>query len=239
MSVALSLHGVVKSFGPTRALDGLDLEVAARRGARLPGSRRGGQDGHDPGPAGVAAARQRFGRAPGGRPVEGQQSHLHRRVAYVPGGLNLWPQLSGGEVIDLLGRLQGGIDPARRDNLVNASTWTCVRERARVLEGRPVRRWRSSPHSRPTLICTCSTSRLGARPPHGGRVPGLRRGARRAGPDRAVVEPVGGRPGGAPLRSGDHHPTWSDGAVGHARRVAPPHTHHRVGRDVAPRGRPA
>jgi ABC-2 type transport system ATP-binding protein len=44
---------------------------------------------------------------------------LHRRVAYVPGELNLWPQLSGGEVIDLLGRLQGGLDPARRDMLVD------------------------------------------------------------------------------------------------------------------------
>ena len=43
---------------------------------------------------------------------------LHRRLAYVPGDVNLWPNLSGGEVIDLLARLRGGIDPAKRAELI-------------------------------------------------------------------------------------------------------------------------
>jgi len=43
---------------------------------------------------------------------------LHRRLAYVPGDVNLWPHLSGGEVIDLLARLRGGFDQSRRDELV-------------------------------------------------------------------------------------------------------------------------
>jgi ABC-2 type transport system ATP-binding protein len=43
---------------------------------------------------------------------------LHRRLAYVPGDVNLWPNLSGGEAIDLLGRLRGGLDPARRAELI-------------------------------------------------------------------------------------------------------------------------
>ena len=43
---------------------------------------------------------------------------LHRRLAYVPGDVSLWPNLSGGECLDLLGRLRGGLDPARRDALV-------------------------------------------------------------------------------------------------------------------------
>ena len=43
---------------------------------------------------------------------------LHRRLAYVPGDVNLWPQLTGGEAIDLLGRLRGGIDPQRRARLL-------------------------------------------------------------------------------------------------------------------------
>ena len=43
---------------------------------------------------------------------------LHRRLAYVPGDVNLWPKLTGGEVIDLLGRLRGGLDPQRRDELL-------------------------------------------------------------------------------------------------------------------------
>jgi ABC-2 type transport system ATP-binding protein len=43
---------------------------------------------------------------------------LHRRLAYVPGDVTLWPNLTGGEVIDLLGRLRGGLDPQRRARLL-------------------------------------------------------------------------------------------------------------------------
>ena len=43
---------------------------------------------------------------------------LHRRLAYVPGDVNLWPNLTGGEAIDLLGRLRGGLDETRRAELV-------------------------------------------------------------------------------------------------------------------------
>ena len=43
---------------------------------------------------------------------------LHRRLAYVPGDVNLWPNLTGGEVIDLLGRLRGGLDQGRRAALI-------------------------------------------------------------------------------------------------------------------------
>ena len=43
---------------------------------------------------------------------------LHRRIAYVPGDVNLWPTLTGGEAIDLLGRLRGGLDPQRREALL-------------------------------------------------------------------------------------------------------------------------
>jgi ABC-2 type transport system ATP-binding protein len=43
---------------------------------------------------------------------------LHRRLAYVPGDVTLWPNLTGGEVIDLLGRLRGGLDTKRRDELI-------------------------------------------------------------------------------------------------------------------------
>lgn len=117
MTVALSMSGVVKTFGPTRALDGLDLEV------------RSGEVHGFLGPNGAGKTvtirillgllRQDAGQV---RLLDGDPwrdaVELHRRVAYVPGELNLWPQLSGGEVIDLLGRVQGGIDPRRRDELV-------------------------------------------------------------------------------------------------------------------------
>ncbi len=43
---------------------------------------------------------------------------MHRRIAYVPGDVTLWPDLTGGEVIDFLGRLNGGFDPFFRKELV-------------------------------------------------------------------------------------------------------------------------
>src|SRR5215212_2423384 len=68
---AISVSGLVKTFGKTRALDGLDHAVK-----------------------------------------------LHRRLAYVPGDVTLWPGLTGGEVIDLLGRMRGGLDKSRRADLL-------------------------------------------------------------------------------------------------------------------------
>jgi ABC-2 type transport system ATP-binding protein len=118
MTVALSLSEVVKTFGPTRALDGLDLEVRQGEVHGFLGPNGAGKTvtirvllgllRQDRGTVHL------LGRDPWRDAVD-----LHRRVAYVPGELNLWPQLSGGEVIDLLGRLQGGIDPRRRDDLVD------------------------------------------------------------------------------------------------------------------------
>ncbi len=117
MDTALVLESVVKTFGPTRALDGLDLEV------------RTGEVHGFIGPNGAGKTvtirillgllRQDSGHVEllGGDPWRDAVA-LHRRVAYVPGEINLWPQLTGGEVIDVLGNLQGGIDHARRDELV-------------------------------------------------------------------------------------------------------------------------
>jgi ABC-2 type transport system ATP-binding protein len=45
---------------------------------------------------------------------------LHSRLAYVPGDVSLWPNLTGGETIDILGRMRGGLDAARRERLVEA-----------------------------------------------------------------------------------------------------------------------
>jgi len=44
---------------------------------------------------------------------------LHRRLAYVPGDVTLWPALTGGEIIDLLGKLGGGVDAARLATLTD------------------------------------------------------------------------------------------------------------------------
>jgi len=79
------------------------------------------------GPPATSPSRQEFQRPvesfiaaqPGGvRIGEGSRPPGHRRLAYVPGDVNLWPSLSGGEIIDLLARLRGGVDRRRRDELI-------------------------------------------------------------------------------------------------------------------------
>ena len=107
----------MKRFGPTRALDGLDLTVEAGEIHGFLGPNGAGKTvtirvllGLLRADAGDVAV---FGRDPWRDAVE-----LHRRIAYVPGDTNLWPNLTGGEIIDLLADLRGGIDQARRDELI-------------------------------------------------------------------------------------------------------------------------
>ncbi|WP_182359794.1 ABC transporter ATP-binding protein [Tomitella gaofuii] len=118
MDAVIEARGLRKTFGAVRALDGLELRV-----------RRGEVHGFlGPNGAGKSTTiRVLLGllRAdPGGtvRLLGGDPwadaTALHRRLAYVPGDVALWPNLSGGEVIDLLGRLRGGVDPARRAELL-------------------------------------------------------------------------------------------------------------------------
>ncbi len=117
MTTALSLQQVVKTFGTTRALDGLDLRVDTGEVHGFLGPNGAGKTVTIRILLGLLRPDSGAVELLGGDPWR-DAVDLHRRVAYVPGELNLWPQLSGGEVIDLLGRLQGGIDPHRRDELV-------------------------------------------------------------------------------------------------------------------------
>src|SRR5215510_12268501 len=116
-SSAISVSGLVKSYGPTRALDGLDLSVATGEVHGFLGPNGAGK---------TTTIRVLLGllRADSGeaRLLDGDPWHdavpLHHRLAYVPGDVSLWPNLTGGETIDLLTRLRGGVDPKRRAELI-------------------------------------------------------------------------------------------------------------------------
>ena len=122
----------------TRALDGLDLSVAARRGARLPRPQRRRQVHDDPGPARAAPQGRGRGAAVRRRPLGARPPTLHRRLAYVPGDVSLWPNLSGGEVIDMLLRMRGatGRPPAPR-RAARAVRARPDQEGPRLLQGQP------------------------------------------------------------------------------------------------------
>ena len=116
-SAAISMRDVVKSYGRVRALDGLDLEVARGEVHGFLGPNGAGKSTtirillgilrHNSGTVRL------LGEDPWAKAVP-----LHRRLAYVPGDVELWPGLTGGEAIDLFARLRGGVDRRRRDELI-------------------------------------------------------------------------------------------------------------------------
>ena len=117
MDNAISISGLHKSFGRTKALNGLDLQVATGEVHGFLGPNGAGKSTTVRVLLGLLHADSGDVRLLGGDPWKDATS-LHRRLAYVPGDVNLWPNLSGGEVIDLLGRLRGGLDQRRRKELI-------------------------------------------------------------------------------------------------------------------------
>ncbi|MFI7603393.1 ATP-binding cassette domain-containing protein [Actinoplanes sp. NPDC049681] len=117
MTEAISVTGLVKSFGRTRALDGLDLHVRTGEVHGFLGPNGAGKTTTIRVLLGLIRAGGGSARLLGGDPWS-DATALHRRLAYVPGDVTLWPTLTGGEVIDLLGRLRGGVDTKRRDDLL-------------------------------------------------------------------------------------------------------------------------
>lgn len=117
MSATISATGLQKSFGRTRALDGLDLKVE-------PGQVHGYLGPNGAGKTTTLRILLGLIKSDGGTAtiLDGDPwtdgVELHRRLAYVPGEVNLWPNLTGGEVIDLLCRLRGGEDAKRRAELL-------------------------------------------------------------------------------------------------------------------------
>lgn len=118
MTKAITVSGLHKAFGRTQALAGLDLDVEAGEVHGFLGPNGSGKSTTIRVLLGLlhadSGAAQLLGRDPWTDAVE-----LHRRVAYVPGDVTLWRNLSGGEVIDLYGKLRGGLDTTRRADLID------------------------------------------------------------------------------------------------------------------------
>ncbi|MEU2623629.1 ABC transporter ATP-binding protein [Streptomyces sp. NPDC007157] len=118
MTKAITVAGLHKPFGRTHALNGLDLDVEAGEVHGFLGPNGAGKSTTIRVLLGLlrpdSGAAQILGRDPWKDAVA-----VHRRIAYVPGDVTLWRNLSGGEVIDLYGRLRGGLDPRRRAELLD------------------------------------------------------------------------------------------------------------------------
>ncbi|MFE6387420.1 ABC transporter ATP-binding protein [Nocardiopsis dassonvillei] len=114
---AIEVRGVDKRFGRFQALDKLDLTVRTGQVAGFLGPNGSGKSTTIRVLLGLLRADAGTVSLLGGDPWRDAVA-LHRRLAYVPGDVTLWPNLTGGQAIDLLGRLRGGLDPARRRELL-------------------------------------------------------------------------------------------------------------------------
>ena len=130
---------------------------------------------------------------------------LHRRLAYVPGDVNLWPNLTGGEVIDLLGRLRGGLDERRRADLL---------ERFELDPTKKGRTYSKGNRQKVALVAALASDveLLVLDEPTTGLDPLMESvfqecvdDFRDSGPHGAALQPHPGR-GGAAVRPGEHHP---------------------------------
>jgi ABC-2 type transport system ATP-binding protein len=116
---AVEIQGLVKTFGHTLALDGLDLTVAPGDITGFLGPNGAGKSTTIRVLLGLLRANSGTVRLLGGDPWR-DAVHLHRRIAYVPGDVTLWPNLTGLQAIDFLARLRGkdAVDTRRRDQLI-------------------------------------------------------------------------------------------------------------------------
>jgi polyether ionophore transport system ATP-binding protein len=117
-SPAVEIRDLHKSFGRTKALDGLDMTVAHGEIAGFLGPNGAGKSTTLRVLLGLLRADRGTVRLLGGDPWRDAVA-LHRRIAYVPGDVTLWPNLTGLQAIDFLARLRGnGVDTRRRDQLI-------------------------------------------------------------------------------------------------------------------------
>ncbi|HZE17494.1 MAG TPA: ATP-binding cassette domain-containing protein, partial [Mycobacterium sp.] len=114
---AIEIHSLTKNFGAVRALDGLELTVREGEVHGFLGPNGAGKSTTIRILLGVVKADPGCARLLGGDPWTNAVD-LHRQIAYVPGDVTLWPNLTGGETIDLLARMRGGIDQKRRAELI-------------------------------------------------------------------------------------------------------------------------
>ena len=119
MAPVIEAVGLTKKFGTTTALDGLDLTVHEGEVHGFLGPNGAGKSTTIRVLLGLLRSDGGTVRLLGRDPWQ-DATELHRQLAYVPGDVVLWPNLTGGEVIDLLGRLRGGVDEARRAELLEA-----------------------------------------------------------------------------------------------------------------------
>jgi len=116
--LAVEVKGLTKTFGSVKALRGLDLTVPTGQVTGFLGPNGSGKTTTLRVLLGLLRADGGTAKVLGGDPWA-DAVRLHRSIAYVPGDVTLWPNLTGGEAIDILSRLSGGLDAARKKRMLD------------------------------------------------------------------------------------------------------------------------
>ena len=220
MTSAIQVHDLRKTFGRTVALDGLDLDVQTGEIHGFLGPNGAGKSTTLRILLGLLRADSGSATLLGGDPWREVES-LHRRLAYVPGDVALWPNLTGGEVIDILARLRGGVDEKRRASML---------ERFDLDPTKKGRSYSKGNRQKVALVAALSSDveLLLLDEPTSGLDPLMEavfrdvvREFRRGRRHGAAVQPHPVR-GGAGVRSRQHHPRGPQRRVGHPDRAPPP-----------------
>jgi ABC-2 type transport system ATP-binding protein len=117
MDTAVAISGLRKTFGRTTALDDLDLDVRRGEVHGFLGPNGAGKTTTIRVLLGLLRPDSGSVQLLGGDPWRDAVA-LHRRLAYVPGDVELWPNLTGGEAIDVFARLRGAVNTTRREELI-------------------------------------------------------------------------------------------------------------------------
>ena len=239
MTDVIRVHDLVKTFGRTTALDGLDLTVREGEVHGFLGPNGSGKSTTIRVLLGLLRADSGEATVLGMDPWH-DATELHRRLAYVPGDVVLWPSLTGGEVVDLLGRLRGGLDESRRRRLVDAFALDERTKGRAYSKGnrQKVALVAALASDVPLLVLDEPTS--GLDPLDGAGVPGGAVGGPGRGAHRAALEPHPQR-GRTGLRPGEHRAGGARRRHRQPRRAAPPHpqpgARRPAGRPLPRRGR--
>jgi len=183
----IDVHGLVKTFGRTRALDGLGLVVNEGEVHGFLGPNGAGKSTTIRVLLGMLRRRSGTATVLGQDPWRDAMT-IHRDVAYVPGDVSLWPNLSGGETIDFLTRCVA--DPTRRcEPGCSTPSTSTPRRRAAGTRRATGRRWHWSLRSPDPRSCTSSTNRPAGSTPSWSRFSGLSRAGAERRRDGAAVQP--------------------------------------------------
>jgi ABC-2 type transport system ATP-binding protein len=117
MSTVIDIAGLHKHFGHVQALNGLEFRVGEGQIHGFLGPNGSGKTTTIRILLGILRATSGHVTVLGRDPWHDAVA-LHREIAYVPGDVTLWPSLTGGETIDLLARMRGGLDERRRTELI-------------------------------------------------------------------------------------------------------------------------